>query len=45
MPREFSPLAHGFQTIEVSERAMENDNMRYVAVKIPALGGRPDLTI
>jgi hypothetical protein len=45
MPSEFLSLTDMFQTIEVSEPALENENLRYVTVKSRALGGRGDVTL
>jgi putative tributyrin esterase len=44
-PREFLFLTDMFQTIEVSERALERENLRHVTVKSPGLGGRGDVTL
>jgi S-formylglutathione hydrolase FrmB len=34
-----------FQTIEISDPALENEHLRCVTVKSPALGGRGDVTV
>jgi S-formylglutathione hydrolase FrmB len=45
MRKEFLSLTDIFQTIEASDPALEKENLRYVTVKSPALGGRGDVTL